>query len=92
MGRREREPVGGKRSSRHFRCSTNGAAYELATREQISPEMKGEGGGSRLRLPRPGATCGALLKALDIQLPKALPYTEARADMHRKVPGRRKPR
>jgi len=58
----------------------------------VSTEMKVEGGGSCLRLPTPGATCGALLKALDIQLPKALPQMETRVDTRKKLPERRKPR
>jgi hypothetical protein len=58
----------------------------------VSTEMKVEGGGSCLRLPTPGATCGALLKALEIQLPQALPHGESRVDTRKKLPERRKPR
>jgi hypothetical protein len=58
----------------------------------VSTEMKVEGGGSCLRLPTPGATCGALLKALDIQLPKALPHVDTSVDTRKKLPERRKPR
>jgi hypothetical protein len=51
-----------------------------------------EGGGSCLRIPMPTATSRALLKALDIHLPEALPHTEVRVDTRKKLPERRKPR
>jgi hypothetical protein len=55
-------------------------------------EMKVEGGGSCLRIPTPGMAATALLKALKIRLPKALPHTEAPVVTRKKLPARRKPR
>jgi hypothetical protein len=55
-------------------------------------EMKVEGGGSCLRIPTPGTAATALLKALKIRLPKALPHTEALVVTRKKLPARRKPR
>jgi hypothetical protein len=57
-----------------------------------SVEMKVDGGGSCLRIPAPGAGSRALLKALDMSLPKALPHTETRVVTRKKLPERRKPR
>ena len=54
--------------------------------------MKVEGGGSCLRIPTPEAGSRALLKALDIGLPDALPHTEVRVVTRKKLPERRKPR
>jgi hypothetical protein len=54
-------------------------------------EMKVEGGGSCLRIPTPGMAATALLKALKICLPKALPHTEAPVVTRKKLPARRKP-
>ena len=58
----------------------------------VSTEMKVEGGGSCLRIPTPSAPCRALLKAVSVQLPKALPHTATRVDTRKKLPERRKPR
>jgi transposase len=58
----------------------------------VSTEMKVEGGGSCLRIPTPSASCRALLKALDMALPDALPHTETPVVTRRKLPERRKPR
>ncbi|MCX6630390.1 MAG: hypothetical protein NTW28_22455 [Candidatus Solibacter sp.] len=55
-------------------------------------EMKVEGGGSCLRIPTPGTAATALLKALKIRLPEALPHTEAAVVTRKKLPTRRKPR
>jgi Transposase DDE domain len=55
-------------------------------------EMKVEGGGSCLRIPTPGMAATALLKALKIRLPKALPHTKALVVTRKKLPARRKPR
>lgn len=55
-------------------------------------EMKVEGGGSCLRIPTPGMAATALLNALKIRLPKALPHTEAPVVTRKKLPARRKPR
>jgi hypothetical protein len=55
-------------------------------------EMKVEGGASCLRIPTPGATASALLKALKIRLPEALPHTETPVVTRKKLPTRRKPR
>ena len=57
-----------------------------------STQVTVEGGGSCLRIPTPTATSRALLKALDIHLPEALPHTEVRVDTRKKLPERRKPR
>ena len=57
-----------------------------------STEMKVQGGGSCLRIPTPAAGSRALLKALDIHLPQALPHTNSRVVTRKKLPERRKPR
>jgi transposase len=57
-----------------------------------STEIKVEGGGSCLRIPTPGATSRALLTALDIRLPQALPHHETLVVTRKKLPERRKPR
>lgn len=57
-----------------------------------STEISVEGGGSCLRIPTPSAASGALLKALDLHLPEALPHTETRVVTRKKLPDRRKPR
>jgi len=57
-----------------------------------STQMKVEGGGSCLRIPAPGAGSRALLQALEITLPDALPHTHARVVTRKKLPDRRKPR
>jgi transposase len=54
--------------------------------------VKVEGGGSCLRIPRPGTAAAALLKALKIRLPEALPHTETAVVTRKKLPTRRKPR
>jgi hypothetical protein len=54
-----------------------------------SIEMNVEGGGSCLRIPTPRAQSRALLNALDIRLPEALPHTNARVGTHKKLPKRR---
>jgi hypothetical protein len=55
-------------------------------------EVKVEGGGSCLRIPRPGTASAALLNALEIRLPEALPHTDTRVVTRKKLPERRKPR
>ena len=57
-----------------------------------STEMNVKGGASCLRIPTPNAASRALLKALDIRLPEALPHTETRVVTRKKLPDRRKPR
>ena len=61
-------------------------------RTLCSVEMKVEGGASCLRIPTPRAPSRALLQALDIRLPEALPHTETRVVTRKKLPERRKPR
>ena len=58
----------------------------------VSTEMKVEGGGSCLRIPTPNPPCRALLKALDMALPDALPHTAMPVVTRKKLPERRKPR
>ena len=55
-------------------------------------EVKVEGGGSCLRIPTPNVAAAALLKALKIRLPEALPHTETVVVTRKKLPTRRKPR
>jgi transposase len=55
-------------------------------------EVKVEGGGSCLRIPTPSVVAAALLKALKIRLPEALPHTETTVVTRKKLPTRRKPR
>jgi hypothetical protein len=57
-----------------------------------STEVKVQGGGSCLRIPTPGPATAALLKALEIRLPEALPHTETPVVTRKKLPERRKPR
>jgi Transposase DDE domain len=57
-----------------------------------STEVKVEGGGSCLRIPEPSPTAGALLKALKIRLPDALPHTDTPVVTRKQLPARRKPR
>jgi len=56
-----------------------------------STEIKLKDGGSCLRIPTPVAGCQALLKALDVQLPEALPHTNTRVVTRKKLPPQRKP-
>jgi hypothetical protein len=51
-----------------------------------------EGSGSCLRIPTPGTAAAALLKALKIRLPEALPHTETAVVTRKKLPARHKPR
>jgi transposase len=53
-------------------------------------EIRVKDGGRCLRIPRPHDTCRALLQALDITLPEALPHTDTRVVTQRKLPTRRK--
>jgi len=57
-----------------------------------STEIKVQGGGSCLRIPKPSAGASALLKALDLHLPEALPHTDTRVVTRKKLPERRQPR
>jgi len=57
-----------------------------------STQVKVEGGSSCLRIPTPATGAAALLKALDIHLPEALPHTDVRVVTRKKLPERRKPR
>jgi hypothetical protein len=55
-----------------------------------SKEIKVQGGGSCMRIPTPGTAARALLKALDLRLPEALPHTEVPTATRNKLPERRK--
>jgi transposase len=55
-----------------------------------STEIQVEGGGSCVRIPTPNADTEALLKALKLRLPEALPHTEVRVVTRKKLPARRK--
>jgi hypothetical protein len=57
-----------------------------------STEIRVEDGGSCLRIPTLSESSRALLKALDIGLPHALPHTEMPVVTRKKLPERRKPR
>jgi hypothetical protein len=57
-----------------------------------STEVKVKGGGSCLRIPTPSTAATALLAALKIRLPEALPHTETPVVTRKKLPERRKPR
>jgi transposase len=57
-----------------------------------STQVKVQGGGSCLRIPTPGPAAAALLKALEIRLPEALPHTDTPVVTRKKLPERRKPR
>ncbi len=56
-----------------------------------SMEVKVEGGGSCLRIPTPSSAAAALLQAMKIHLPEALPHTDAPVVTRKKLPERRKP-
>ena len=75
------------------------AALDLTVEEGLgrlqtlcSTEIKIKGGGSCLRIPEPGGAARALLQALDLKMPSALPHTETRVVTRKKLPTRRKPR
>ncbi|MGH9621845.1 MAG: IS1634 family transposase [Bryobacteraceae bacterium] len=55
-------------------------------------EVKVQGGGNCLRIPTPVKAATALLKALKLSLPEALPHTETPVVTRKKLPQRRKPR
>lgn len=57
-----------------------------------STEIKVQGGGSCLRIPTPGTGASALLKALHIRLPEALPHSDVRVVTRKKLPQRRRSR
>lgn len=57
-----------------------------------STEIRVEGSASCLRIPAPSDTSRALLKALEINLPDALPHSDTRVVTRKKLPERRKPR
>ena len=57
-----------------------------------STEIKVKGGGSCLRIPNPSGPLAALLKALNVRLPEALPHTDTRVVTRKKLPEQRKPR
>jgi len=57
-----------------------------------STEIRVQGGSSCLRIPIPSESSHALLKALDIALPPALPHTAMPVVTRKKLPERRKPR
>jgi transposase len=55
-----------------------------------STEIKLKEGGSCLRIPTPTAGCQALLKALDVRMPEALPHTDTLVVTRKKLPSQRK--
>jgi len=55
-----------------------------------STEIQVQGGGSCLRIPTPSADTQALLQALKLRLPEALPHTDVRVVTRKKLPERRK--
>jgi hypothetical protein len=55
-----------------------------------STEIKLPGGGSCLGIPTPGTAACALLEALNIRLPEALPHSDARVVTRKKLPQRRR--
>ena len=55
-----------------------------------SMEINVQGKASCLRIPTPRAQSRALLQALDMSLPEALPHTNARVGTRKKLPRRRK--
>jgi hypothetical protein len=57
-----------------------------------STEIKLEGGGSCLRIPTPSVASRALLDALKIRMPEALPHTDTRVVTRKKLPEQRKAR
>ena len=57
-----------------------------------STELKVDGGGSCLRIPAPHTASCALLTALAISLPEALPHVETHVVTRKKLPERRKAR
>ncbi len=57
-----------------------------------STEIKLEGGGSCLRIPTPSVASRALLDALKIRMPEALPHTDTSVVTRKKLPEQRKPR
>ena len=57
-----------------------------------STEIKLEGGGSCLRIPTPSVASRALLDALKIRMPEALPHTNTSVVTRKKLPEQRKPR
>ena len=57
-----------------------------------STELRVEGGATCLRIPAPVEASRALLKALNINLPDALPHTDTLVATRKKLPERRKPR
>ena len=57
-----------------------------------STEIKLEGGGSCLRIPTPSVASRALLDALKIRMPEALPHTDTSVVTREKLPEQRKAR
>ncbi len=57
-----------------------------------SMEIRTEAGGSCLRIPQPRQTSQALLDALGLHLPEALPHTNTRVVTRKKLPEQRKTR
>ena len=57
-----------------------------------SMEIRTNKGGTCLRIPQPRATSVALLTALDLQLPDALPHTDVPVVTRKRLPERRKKR
>ena len=57
-----------------------------------SMEIRTNQGGTCLRIPEPRATSRALLRALDLQLPEALPHADVPVVTRKKLPERRNKR
>lgn len=57
-----------------------------------SIEVRTANGGTCLRIPEPHATSRALLRALELQLPEALPHTDVPVVTRKKLPEQRKKR
>ncbi len=73
------------------------AALELTIEEGLkqlkticSMQIRTADGGTCLRIPEPRATSQALLKALDLHLPEALPHADVPVVTRKKLPKQRK--
>jgi hypothetical protein len=56
-----------------------------------STEVQVEGGGNCLRIPTPSTGAAALLQALKVQMPEALPHTDTPVVTRKQLPANRKP-
>jgi hypothetical protein len=55
-------------------------------------ELSVKSGGTCLRLPHPSSQAGALLQALNLRLPEAIPHRDVSVDTRKKLTERRQPR